>query len=182
MEGLAQGKQWGILTTNDCLRTLGRNTIGPVGDIYWSPVNMQNSERLLDTESIQDQPIDATPAAKKRSLLDTYQVQFRPLFRDCMGRYLMREKREIAPLTPIFGPLLRSMLAAQELGAPEGAVLEDGVRDSIVGRALSAMEHVAGQWIDPDTATEQMFRRTVRTIHIHTQRAIAAAIAERELQ
>ena len=57
MTGYATGKQWGFYSTNDVRKELGENPIGPVGDVYWTPVNMQNSELLLDTESIQDQPI-----------------------------------------------------------------------------------------------------------------------------
>lgn len=61
MSGYAVGKQNGFYSTNDIRKELGENPIGPIGDVYWAPVNMQNAELTLTTESIQDQPLGNKP-------------------------------------------------------------------------------------------------------------------------
>lgn len=43
---LALGRQWGILSTNECRSELGYNPVGPEGDILIVPVNMANAEQL----------------------------------------------------------------------------------------------------------------------------------------
>lgn len=58
MAGYATGKQNGFYSTNDIRRELGENPIGPIGDVYWAPVNMQNAQLTLTTESVQDQPLE----------------------------------------------------------------------------------------------------------------------------
>jgi HK97 family phage portal protein len=45
-DAYAQGRQWGWLSVNDVLRAEGRNTIGPAGDKYMVPVNMQEADKL----------------------------------------------------------------------------------------------------------------------------------------
>jgi hypothetical protein len=109
MNGYAVGKQWGFYSTNDVRKELGENPIGPVGDVYWTPVNMQNSELLLDTESIQDQPIGAAPAAP-----DDTSRQYLRLYRDAVGRLGARsaEKRDLATVMQIFEPLVVSIAEA----------------------------------------------------------------------
>jgi HK97 family phage portal protein len=106
MTGYATGKQWGFYSTNDVRRELGENPIGPVGDVYWTPVNMQNSTLLLDTESIQDQPIGTTPPPP-----DGTTRQYLRLYRDAVGRLAARsaDKRDLATVTSIFEPLLASI-------------------------------------------------------------------------
>jgi HK97 family phage portal protein len=104
MNGYATGKQWRFYSTNDVRKELGENPIGPVGDVYWTPVNMQNSKLLLDTESIQDQPIEDASR------------QYQRLYRDAVGRLAARsaDKRDLATVTQIFEPLVASIA---ELGA-----------------------------------------------------------------
>jgi HK97 family phage portal protein len=46
--GAATGRQWGWLTANDVRRSMGLNEAGPALDVYINPVNMENSDRLLD--------------------------------------------------------------------------------------------------------------------------------------
>ena len=45
---IAAGRQWGALTANDCLGMLGLPAAGTAEDVRMVPVNMVNSERLLD--------------------------------------------------------------------------------------------------------------------------------------
>lgn len=59
MTGYATSKQWGLLTTNEIRAEMGYSSVGPEGDVLWSPVNMQNSGLMLATESVHDQPLNA---------------------------------------------------------------------------------------------------------------------------
>jgi Phage portal protein len=111
MEGYATGKQNGFYSTNDIRKELGENPIGPVGDVYWSPVNMQNAELNLTTESIQDQLIGTAPVVS-----DDGTRQYLRLYRDAVGRLAARsgDKRDIGTVTQIFEPLVATIA---ELGA-----------------------------------------------------------------
>ena len=55
----ATGRQWGWLTGNDVRRSMGLNDAGPELDVYINPVNMQNSDRLLEAPQ-KDLVTDAT--------------------------------------------------------------------------------------------------------------------------
>lgn len=61
MQSYAVGRQWGFLTANEIREDLGMNPLGPEGDVLWSPVNMQNSDLMMTTQSIQDAPLDDKP-------------------------------------------------------------------------------------------------------------------------
>lgn len=63
MTSYAMSKQWGLMTTNEIRKQMGLNPLGPEGDVLWSPVNMQNSDLMLATQSIQDAPLGTDPAA-----------------------------------------------------------------------------------------------------------------------
>jgi HK97 family phage portal protein len=52
---IAAGRQWGILSANDGLRILGLPVAGPPEDVRMVPINMMNSDRLLD-------PLAAVPS------------------------------------------------------------------------------------------------------------------------
>jgi hypothetical protein len=41
---------------------MGLPSIGPSGDVLWSPVNMQNANLMMTTQSIQDAPLGSDPA------------------------------------------------------------------------------------------------------------------------
>lgn len=178
MDALGVGKQWGILNTNDCLRMMRLNCIGAVGDVYWSPVNMQNSERLLDTESIQDQPVGAVPKQlpapkEKKSLLAQFELQYALLFRDAIGRLIHREKRATVDVEQIMRPVLEAM-AAQ-------LVQESGLEtEQYVAAALKSLASRAQDFSDRDVDGVREFRKALRTIYINVQRDKAAKIAEEE--
>jgi HK97 family phage portal protein len=60
---LALGRQWGILTANECRVVLGYNPVGPEGDILIVPVNMANAEQLpaqANMQNIDEQPTEPT--------------------------------------------------------------------------------------------------------------------------
>lgn len=55
----ALGRQWGMLSVNDIRRLENLNSIGPEGDVYLTPMNMQDADTLLngDPNSDQSQPL-----------------------------------------------------------------------------------------------------------------------------
>jgi HK97 family phage portal protein len=58
---LALGRQWGILTGNECRIELGYNPLGPEADVLIYPVNMANAAQLpgqANTQNIDEQPKD----------------------------------------------------------------------------------------------------------------------------
>ena len=155
MDGYATGKQWGFFSTNDVRRDLDMNAIGPVGDVYWAPVNMQNAERMLDTESVQDQPVGSdpnnpgaggddpnkpkAPSAAERNLLGRFTRGYIPVFCDGFTRLLKRDKRDSDAIVALLGPVFRSIADAsmEQNGSTEPApdhVLED-LAKSMAGRA-----------------------------------------------
>jgi HK97 family phage portal protein len=48
----AVARQWSILTANECREELGYSPVGPEGDVLLYPINMGNSEQLLDDPNL----------------------------------------------------------------------------------------------------------------------------------
>jgi len=63
MQSFALGRQWGWFCINDIRAALGLNNIGPAGDTFLSPVNMVDSQKLLDPmyngQPTKDDPLKA---------------------------------------------------------------------------------------------------------------------------
>jgi HK97 family phage portal protein len=195
MDGYAVGKQWGFFSTNDVRKDMDRNPIGPEGDIYWAPVNMQNAVRLLDTESIQDQPIGADPNAQQddgdeppptpaeRKMLSRWSRGYIPVFRDGFSRLLKREKRDFEAISALLRPVFRSIgeASAEMNGSSEP------VSESVIDDVLRATEKRAAKWPAVSTDDEagelarQEFLRSMRSIHINVSRELAAARASQQL-
>jgi HK97 family phage portal protein len=55
----ATARQWGWMSVNDVLELENRNGIGEIGDVYLTPMNMQNAEQLL--EPPEPEPTDDFP-------------------------------------------------------------------------------------------------------------------------
>jgi len=184
MAGFAVGKQWGFFSTNYILEKLGENPVGPEGDILWAPVNMQNAARLLDTESVQDQPIDAEaqPTTEtQRSLFAAYVPAFSRLFTDAVGRATSRSKRDAEALTPIFAPVLESISALvldearAQLSLPEEWNPADkAIRDVIKSAATRAKDWTADQ--KTQIASTEL-NKAIRSLHFSIYREAGAAIA-----
>ncbi len=61
-ESYAIGRQWGLLTTNMCLRYENLDPIGPEGDVFLVPVNMANAKTLLaPPKPAEPKPAPAAP-------------------------------------------------------------------------------------------------------------------------
>jgi hypothetical protein len=195
MSGFATGRQWCWLNGNDVRTALGMNRGGPELDVYFAPVNMQNAELLLKTESVQDQPILADPAADpnspvptpaERALLNPVTVAYLRLFRDAIGRFTARSKRDSEAIKACFSPVLASISeeatrqAGTEFGL-EGNWNESEYRN--VQKALKSIEERASSWT-PDQAeslTGPELTRAVRSILINTYRDAGAARAMKGL-
>jgi HK97 family phage portal protein len=178
MQGIAVGRQWGIITANEGREMLDMDPLsGDENNITWSPVNMQNAAWMLDTESIQDQPVGAEkqlPAPgqpEQKSRIARLESSYALLFRDAMGRTIQRAAsgRQKAA-GQIFEPVIRSLAAA--LNADE----------KHVGSVLSGLEHRAAKWTDTDTDGPNEFRRAIRTLHLGAMRDRAAKYAEGEIE
>lgn len=188
MDGFASGRQWGWFTGNNVLRKLGENPGGPELDIYLVPVNMQNAKRLLDTESIQDQPIDADPSAPtdaERSALNTLTEAYILLFRDAFGRASTRNKRDFDSLSACFRPVLTSICEEVERQAGLKFDLNDHWNDCqerTLRDVVKSMEKRAGDWTE-DKSTEFAgieFNKAVRAIVLNVYRDAGAAVALKE--
>jgi HK97 family phage prohead protease len=178
MNGYAVGKQWGFYSTNDVRKELGENPIGPVGDVYWTPVNMQNSELLLDTESIQDQPIGTQLPAQNDAAR-----QYLRLYRDVVGRLAARsiDKRDLATVKQIFEPLLASIA---ELGAERA---KRNTRSpewqyeptKAIADYLQKLTERAATWKpeDLDSIAAQELQKVIKTLTLAPHRSVAEHVA-----
>jgi len=177
MTGYATGKQWGFYSTNDVRKELGENPIGPVGDVYWTPVNMQNSELLLDTEPIQDQPIGQQPVEG-----DTGR-QYLRLYRDAVGRLAARsaDKRDLTTVMQIFEPLVASIA---ELGAERA---KRNTRSpewhyeptKAIADYLQKLTERSATWKpeDLDSIAAQELQKVTRTLTLAAHRSVAEHVA-----
>jgi hypothetical protein len=178
MTGYATGKQWGFYSTNDVRKELGENPIGPVGDVYWTPVNMQNSELLLDTEPIQDQPIGTPPPTQNDAAR-----QYLRLYRDAVGRLAARsaDKRDLATVTQIFEPLVASIA---ELGAERAKrntrspEWQYEPAQAIAGYLQKLTERSA-TWKpeDLDSIASQELQKVTKTLTLAAHRSVAEHVA-----
>jgi HK97 family phage portal protein len=187
MQGFAVGKQWGFYSTNVVLEKLGENPIGPEGDIYWAPVNMQNAARLLDTEPIQDQPIGTEPndppTEQQRSLFAGYVPAFAGVFKDAIGRVTQRSKRDADSLSPILAPVLASIVSMVTTEARRQFSLSDTWQpsDRIVRDYVKAASSRAPEWTTEsrDQVASSELIRAIKSIHIGVFRDAGAAVAIR---
>ncbi len=194
-QGLALGRQWGWLTANDCRRTMGMSPGGPELDVYMTPVNMQNAELLLDTESTQDQPIDADPGDEdEKDDEKTGEVE-----RKMLGRYAARHARGFVAAMMSFATrrdfdVLRLDLfsvvdrIAQDAAGnhPDpfaiwpGEVMRRLSLDAIEG-VIRRLRRLPENFPVIESLCRNEFRRVVRAVHINAARERAALQAEKQL-
>ncbi|HEY5056222.1 MAG TPA: phage portal protein [Acidobacteriaceae bacterium] len=192
-EAYQAGRNGGWYTANDVLRKLGENPGGPECDVYVTAVNYQNSKRLLDTESLQDQPIQdstsgaALPTPAERSMLGAYTTGYISIYSDSFSRLLTRSKRDYETLSTLFRPVLRSIADAAmgRIGAlPDPA---GDIADLVINDALRAMAQRAAKWpatippADVPAIANAEFVKALRAIHVKVARNAAAAKAVLEL-
>jgi HK97 family phage portal protein len=182
MQGFAVGKQWGFYSTNIVLEKLGENPIGPEGDVYWCPVNMQDAARLLDTEPIQDQPIGTDPAdPQQRDLFGPYLPMLTRMLQDAVGRAVQRSKKDAETLAPIFSPILDSIISVVTTEARKQFNLPDDWQPSekIAKDYFKAAASRAATWTDDNrtqAASQELYKAT-QAAHISVYREAGAALA-----
>jgi hypothetical protein len=159
------------------LRELGENPIGAEGDVFWAPSNMQNSKLLLDTESIQDQPIGQQLVEG-----DTGR-QYLRLYRDAVGRLAARsvDKRDLTTVMQIFGPLVASIA---ELGAERA---KRNTRSpewqyepaKAIAEYLQRLTQRASTWKpeDLDSIAAQELQKVTKTLTLAAHRSVAEHVA-----
>jgi HK97 family phage portal protein len=195
-EGFAAGVQWGWFSPNDVRKKMGENPGPPELDVYRVPVNMQAAQRLLATESIQDQPVggaqppepDAVPTPAERNLLGAYTRAYITLYRDAFSRFSRRNKRDLVTMDSCFRPILRSIadMAIEQNGVVNAGA--DTLPDGLVSDALKSMERRAAKWpanlpaAEIDAYAGAEFLRAVRSIHISAAKELTAAHAAKEVQ
>jgi hypothetical protein len=182
------------------LNDLGENPIGPVGDIYWMPVNMQNAKVALQEKDApilpeppavaddqlpapEPQADPALPAATtdERDSIGQYANVLSRVFRDGLGRLTSREKRDSDAISSIFRPVLNTVL---ELAATHHGEVSEEVSERIFRESVKAIERRAGEW-KPEQADELAgpeFLRMVRSIVVNVARESAANKALKQLE
>ena len=202
--GFTAGRQGGWFSVNDIRRKLGENPIGEVGDAYIVAVNYQNAERLLDTESLQDQPLaltagdptepvdpatDPAPTAEERSVLAKYTSAYLLVYRDAFGRLIKRDKRDFEAITALFSPVLRSIAgAAQDAAMTKNglSVMPSGGIDKHVEAVCRSMAKRCADGVvdipaDEDSLAGSEFSKAVRSLVINAARDAAAFAAEQSV-
>ena len=150
-EAYQAGRNGGWYTANDVLRKLGENPAGPECDVYVAPVNYQNAKRLLDTESLQDQPIggaEPAPTEAERSMLGIYTRSYLTLYSDAFKRLETRNKRRITTRLSghYSGPFLRSIADTALDKTPGFPDLAGDNIDPIITDTLKSMAKRAAKW------------------------------------
>lgn len=210
-EGFAAGVQWGWFSPNDVRKKLGENPGPPELDVYRVPVNMQAAKTLLDTESIQDQPLpgaapgvvdppsneppdpngtdagETAPTPAERKLLGSYAAAFAGLYSRAFRRLYAADTRDSAAIARTVGPILRCIadLALEMHAAP--ADRREAVAEALVADVAAAMTKRAQKYPEGlqqpaiDELAGPEFLRAVRNIHINAARELAATIASTEV-
>jgi hypothetical protein len=163
---------------------------GAEGNLTWAPVNMQDSSRMLDTESIQDQPIDAAPATQEtkglRSYFAAYSSGFLSIFKDAVGRITSRSKRDADSVTQILAPVLQSITFLIEGEAQSQFQLSDDwhASDKTQRDYIKSLTNRASEWKaeDKDTIASAELNKAVRSLYYAVYREAGAAIAETKVQ
>lgn len=210
-EGFAAGVQWGWYSPNNVRKKLGENPGPPELDVYRVPVNMQAARTLLDTESIQDQPLlgdgsalpvpstdspdpngtdagETAPTPAERKLLGVYAASFAGLYRRAFRRLYSRDKRNSAAIHATVRPILRCIadLALEMNSVPADS--REAMAEGLVEDVVKAMDKRAAKWPAGlqqgavDELAGPEFLKAVRSIHINASKELSAARAAQEVQ
>jgi HK97 family phage portal protein len=178
MNGYAVGRQNGFYSVNDIRRELGENPIGPIGDIYLTAVNLQNSELTMTTESVQDQPVGTKPAVD-----DGTRTVFSRLYRDAVGRLAARpvDKRDLSTVTQIFEPLVASIaeLGAERAKRSTNAPEWQHEPAKHISDYLQKLTERSTSWKadELDSIAAQELQRATKTLTLAAHRSVAEHIA-----
>jgi HK97 family phage portal protein len=204
-DGYAVQRQWGLRTANEIRADMGLSDVGAQGDVLWCPVNMQDSARLLDTESLQDQPLppgdknppvpapgetnpegDDSGSEESARSLALYTRTYYSLYSDAITRFGKRTKRDSDAITTCFRPLLQALAGFTVSNRDYDPTALTAMHDDLVDDAIKSMVKRLAKWPEPPYADadwmREEFRKIVRGIHLDAARSTAAAKAAKELE
>lgn len=178
MKSFAAGRQWGYFSANDVRQQLGMNSIGPAGDLYLTPINMQDSSTSL---SPLDSRVEVDDDETERSLISALTTAYEPLFRDSLGRVCSRDKVDYDSISRCFTPLLTSIAGeAQRQSTRSLRLLSDTIldKDKIVRDALKLLEKRSSDWTPTnlDTNASADLTRCVKAIVLNVYREAAVSL------
>ena len=194
--GFQAGIIGGWLCPDDVRVKLGMNAKGGALSVYRAPVNYQNADRLLDTESIQDQPVntkpepdpDAPPTQAERNMLGVYTRTYCSLYADAFKRLSKRNKRDFPTVYALFQPVLRCIADMASGGNGTSVDTSNDEFEGVITDALKAMVKRSAKWPevipegDMANIANAEFTKAVRSIHIAVLRDAAAAKAVKQLE
>jgi HK97 family phage portal protein len=163
MTGFATGRQWGWYSANDVRTAIGLNPLGPQGDQYMIPLNMQDAalkpdpvsndeQDVTPSDDIQDQiqntTSDGDSEGTNRTLVSRMSQTYSAIFRDALGRVTAREKRDSESIGRCFSPVLQTIADEAIRQAQASFKLNDADlnTDKIIRDALKSLEKRAGDW------------------------------------
>ena len=209
-EGFAAGVQWGWFSPNDVRKKLGENPGPKELDVYRVPVNMQAAATLLNTESIQDQPLpgaapkdpanpdlpdpngsdagETAPTPAERKLLGVYAASFSGLYARSFRKLYLRDKRDSGAIHATVRPILRCIADLALEMASAAAESREAIAEALVDDVVKGMDKRAAKWpaglegIAIDELAGPEFLKAVRSIHINASKELSAAHAAQEVQ
>lgn len=201
-KGFQTGVLSGWMSRNEVRRATGENP-GPAHlDVFMVPINMQDSERLLDTESMQDQPIGGpvtppavaepsqndVPTKAERNALRGYRTAYLKLYADAVQRVCKRDadKRDLQAVSVVFTPLLESLSDLSGTEARHIAASDDWQFDpsKAITDHVKTLSVRAKQWKAEDALTiaGAELTRSVRAMNFAAHRAAGENTAEELLK
>ena len=197
-KGIQTGVLSGWISRNEARMETNRNPGPKHLDVYMVPINMQDSERLLDTEPITDQPIGKTqpaepsqedvPTKQERNSLKAYSRAYLNLYRDAIERVCKRDadKRDLQAISVVFTPLLESIASLSGSEARHIAASDEWEFDAekAITQHVKSMSERAKQWKPEDAATiaGAELTRSVRALNFAAHRAAGESAAEESLK
>jgi HK97 family phage portal protein len=186
---LTAGIQGGWLCPNEARHALNLNPGPECLNAYHVPVNYQNAETLLNTQSIQDEPLGdkpMLPTPAQRSLLAGFKTAFLRMFQDGVSRVVNRpaEKRSAALVT-VFTPVLESLAELATQSARSSMGQDDLTHDTakFISVHVAKMAERAAKWTtdNTDSIAADELTRAVKSLTFDTFRAASESLAKKEL-
>ena len=186
---LTAGIQGGWLCPNEARHALNLNPGPECLNIYHVPVNYQNAETLLNTQSIQDEPMGDTPVLPtptQRSLLAGYKTAFLRMFQDAVSRVTNRPAaKRSAALVSVFTPVLESLAELATQSARSSTGQDNLTHDTakFISGHVARMAERAGKWTtdNTDSIAADELTRAVKSLTFEQFRVAGELLAKKEL-
>jgi HK97 family phage portal protein len=180
MTGLAIGRQWGFVTANIALETIGQDPVGPEGDILLYPLNMGNATDLLNPPD--QRQSSGTQGLQGQRNMQRFVIAYVRLFRDGVGRMCARNKRDLEAVSTIFSPVFDAITQTFEDDARSHFGLDatwSAPRESLIRAQCKGIERRVAEWTadKADEITGQELRRALTLFSVNIYREAGAAAA-----